>query len=58
LGRLPAYTVPLEFAKRVCEGITQTGIAQKYFSQEEITNWWAALDKDSNENKFSMAFQG
>ena len=52
------YTVPLEFAKRVCEGITQTGISDKFFTQDEITNWWAALDRDNKDNKFFMAFQG
>jgi len=46
MGRLPAYAVPVEFAKRVCDGITQTRVAWKYFSQEKITNWRAALDKE------------
>jgi SAM-dependent methyltransferase len=52
------YTPPLEFAKRVCEGIIQTGISGNVFTQDEITHWWAALDRDNEDNKFFMAFQG
>ena len=44
--------------KRVYEGILQTGITNKVFTQEEIENWWKSLDEDAKAGDFFMSFQG
>lgn len=48
----------LSIMKRVYEGILQTGIANKVFTQVAIDNWWRALDEDAKAGDFFMSFQG
>jgi ubiquinone/menaquinone biosynthesis C-methylase UbiE len=48
----------LNIMKRVYEGILQTGITNKVFTQAEIENWWKALDEDAKAGDFFMSFQG
>jgi hypothetical protein len=42
----------------VCGGIIQTGVSKNVFSEAEIMDWWAALERDDEADKFFMAFQG
>ncbi|HLK29213.1 MAG TPA: methyltransferase domain-containing protein [Puia sp.] len=48
----------LSVTKRVYEGILQTGVSNKVFTQEAIDNWWKALDEDAKSGDFFMSFQG
>ena len=48
----------LSIMKRVYEGILQTGISNKVFTQTEIDNWWKTLDEDAKAGDFFMSFQG
>lgn len=48
----------LNIMKRVYEGILQTGIANKVFTQATIDNWWKALAEDAKAGDFFMSFQG
>jgi SAM-dependent methyltransferase len=48
----------LDIMKRIYEGILQTGISNKVFSQSAIDNWWKALDEDARAGDFFTSFQG
>jgi ubiquinone/menaquinone biosynthesis C-methylase UbiE len=48
----------LNIMKRVYEGILQTGIENKVFTQVAIDNWWKALEEDEKAGNFFMSFQG
>jgi len=50
--------VLLDITKRIYEGILQTGISNNIFTQTEITDWWAALDKDEKEGNLFVSYQG
>jgi ubiquinone/menaquinone biosynthesis C-methylase UbiE len=52
------YIHPLELVKRIIGGIIQTGVEENVFTGEEISNWWAALEKDNAEGRFFASFQG
>lgn len=52
------YIHNLELTKRIIGGITFTGVDNNIFTNEEITNWWAALEKAETDGKFFSCFQG
>ena len=49
---------PLEFTKRVCGGVIQTGVNENVFTVDEVADWWGALENDDRAGKYFMAFQG
>jgi ubiquinone/menaquinone biosynthesis C-methylase UbiE len=53
-----AYFCPLEFTKRVCGGIVQTGVDKGVFNQTDVADWWAALEQDEKGGTYFMAYQG
>lgn len=48
----------LELTKRIIGGITTTGVAHNVFTSDEVTNWWATLEKAEADGKFFACFQG
>lgn len=53
-----SYMPPLEFTKRVCGGVIQTGVNENAFTANEVSDWWEALENDDRDGKYFMAFQG
>ena len=52
------YMHNLELTKRIIGGITTTGVAHNVFTSDEVTNWWATLEKAEADGKFFACFQG
>jgi ubiquinone/menaquinone biosynthesis C-methylase UbiE len=50
--------VILGIAKKIYEGISQSGITEKVFTEEEITKWWQAVEEDQREGNFLVSFPG
>jgi hypothetical protein len=48
----------LDITKRVYEGILQTGVAEKVFTETEITDWWPAIEEDYQEGNFFVSYPG
>jgi ubiquinone/menaquinone biosynthesis C-methylase UbiE len=46
----------LNITKRICEGVLQTGIADKAFTAEEITAWWKVLEEEEKAKRFFASY--
>ncbi|HEY4326098.1 MAG TPA: methyltransferase domain-containing protein [Mucilaginibacter sp.] len=47
-----------DIAKRIYEGILQTGVSNSVFTQTEITNWWNEFDEEAKAGNLFVSYQG
>ena len=53
-----SYFCTLDFTKRLCGGVIQTGVDAGVFAASEISEWWSTLEKDDRDGKFLAVVQG
>jgi len=53
-----SYFCSLEFTKRLCGGVIQSGVEAGVFSEEEISGWWSSLENNDRDRKFLAVVEG
>jgi len=52
------YSCTLEFTKRLCGGVIESGVETGVFSAKEISDWWSILERDERDGKFFAVVEG
>ena len=53
-----SYFCSLEFTKRLCGGVIQSGVETGVFDEAEIANWWSTLENNDRDGKFLAVVEG
>jgi SAM-dependent methyltransferase len=53
-----SYFCSLEFTKRLCGGVIQSGVETGVFDEAEISNWWSTLENNDRDGKFLAVVEG
>ena len=52
------YICTLEFTKKLCGGVIESGVASGVFNKKEIAEWWSILEDDDRDGKFFAVVEG
>jgi len=53
-----SYFCTLEFTKRICGGVIQSGVEAGVFGEAEISDWWSTLENNDRDGKFLAVVEG